>query len=161
MVDVTSAQVCRASQLLDEELEVWRTRPLGEKPYLVLDACYEKVPHGGHIVDVALLIAVGVQADGLIGFVPVAGAMTVTLTTNFSSSFNAFSSKTAQTGFKLRETPLETPLEPFWKSCWKLFGHPFGSLWFPSEILWKPSGIPFGILLRSLWKSLWKPLESI
>ena len=33
-------------------------------PYLVLDARYEKVRHGGHIVDVALLIAVGVQADG-------------------------------------------------------------------------------------------------
>lgn len=63
-VEVNSAQVSRASQLLDEELEVWRTRPLGEMPYLVLDARYEKVRHGGHIVDVALLIAVGVQADG-------------------------------------------------------------------------------------------------
>ena len=62
--EVNSAQVSRASQLLDEELEVWRTRPLGEMPYLVLDARYEKVRHGGHIVDVALLIAVGVQADG-------------------------------------------------------------------------------------------------
>ena len=61
-VEVNSAQVSRASQLLDEELEVWRTRPLGEMPYLVLDARYEKVRHGGHIVDVALLIAVGVQA---------------------------------------------------------------------------------------------------
>ena len=63
-VEVTSAQVSRASQLLDEELDSWRTRPLGEIPYLVLDARYEKVRHGGHIVDVALLIAVGVQADG-------------------------------------------------------------------------------------------------
>tara|TARA_B100001750_G_scaffold215555_1_gene199618 strand:- start:36 stop:1220 length:1185 start_codon:yes stop_codon:yes gene_type:complete len=63
-VEVTSAQVSRASQLLDEELEIWRTRPLGEIPYLVLDARYEKVRHGGHIVDVALLIAVGVQAEG-------------------------------------------------------------------------------------------------
>ena len=63
-VEVTSAQVSRASQLLDEELEIWRTRPLGEIPYLVLDARYEKVRHGGHIVDVALLIAGGVQAEG-------------------------------------------------------------------------------------------------
>ena len=54
----------RANQLLDEELEAWRNRPLGAIPYLVLDARYEKVRHGGHIVDVALLIAVGVQADG-------------------------------------------------------------------------------------------------
>lgn len=63
-IEVTSTQVSRTSQLLDEELEIWRTRPLGEIPYLVLDARYEKVRHGGHIVDVALLIAVGVQADG-------------------------------------------------------------------------------------------------
>ena len=63
-VEVSSAQVSRASQLLDEELEIWRNRPLGKIPYLVLDARYEKVRHGGHIVDVALLIAVGVQADG-------------------------------------------------------------------------------------------------
>ena len=63
-VEVSSAQVSRASQLLDEELDIWRNRPLGKIPYLVLDARYEKVRHGGHIVDVALLIAVGVQADG-------------------------------------------------------------------------------------------------
>ena len=30
----------------------------------VLDARYEKVRHEGHIVDVALLIAVGMQAEG-------------------------------------------------------------------------------------------------
>ena len=53
-----------AIQLFDEELEIWRTRPLGAIPHLVLDARYEKVRHGGHVVDVALLIAVGVQADG-------------------------------------------------------------------------------------------------
>ena len=63
-VDVSSAQVSRAAALLDEELESWRQRPLGEIPYLVLDARYEKVRHGGHVVDVALLLAIGVQADG-------------------------------------------------------------------------------------------------
>jgi len=62
--EVSSSQVSRAAQLLDEELEAWRTRPLGEIPYLILDARYEKVRHGGHVVDVALLLAIGVQADG-------------------------------------------------------------------------------------------------
>jgi transposase-like protein len=62
--DVSSTQVSRATALLDEELDAWRTRPLGEIPYLVLDARYEKVRHGGSVVDVALLLAIGVQADG-------------------------------------------------------------------------------------------------
>ncbi len=62
--DVSSTQVSRATQLLDEELDRWRTRPLGEIPYLILDARYEKVRHGGCVVDMALLIAIGLQADG-------------------------------------------------------------------------------------------------
>ena len=36
-------------------------------------------------------VSVGVQADGLIGFVPAAGAITTTLTTHFSSSFSRWS----------------------------------------------------------------------
>ena len=35
---VSASQVSRASQLLDEELESWRNRPLGEIVYLYLDA---------------------------------------------------------------------------------------------------------------------------
>ncbi len=62
--DVSSTQVSRATQLLDEALDRWRTRPLGEIPYLILDARYEKVRHGGCVVDMALLIAIGLQADG-------------------------------------------------------------------------------------------------
>ena len=53
-----------AIQLFDVELEIWCTRPVWVIPHLVLDARYEKVRHGGHIGDVALLIAVGVQSDG-------------------------------------------------------------------------------------------------
>jgi transposase-like protein len=37
---------------------------LGEIPYLILDARYEKVRHGGIVLDMALLLAIGVQADG-------------------------------------------------------------------------------------------------
>ena len=62
--EVSSSQVSRAAAMLDDELHSWRHRRLGEIPYLMLDARYEKVRHGGSVVDMALLIAVGVQADG-------------------------------------------------------------------------------------------------
>ena len=41
---LSSSQVSRAAKLLDEELEAWRNRPLGEIRYLLLG--YEKVPRG-------------------------------------------------------------------------------------------------------------------
>ena len=63
-LNVSSSQVSRASELLDEELEAWRTRPLGEFRYVFLDARYEKVRHGGNVVSCALLCAVGVGTDG-------------------------------------------------------------------------------------------------
>jgi putative transposase len=62
--DVSSAQVSRATLLLDEELAAWRQRPIGEIPYLVLDARYEKVRHGGSVVSCAVLIAVGITPEG-------------------------------------------------------------------------------------------------
>lgn len=63
-LDVSSSQVSRAAQLLDEELQSWRSRLLGKLPYLLLDARYEKVRHGGSVVDCAVLVAVGVLPDG-------------------------------------------------------------------------------------------------
>lgn len=63
-LDVSSADVSRAAAQLDEQLESWRTRPLDRVPYLVLDARYERVRHGGQVVSCAVLIAAGVQADG-------------------------------------------------------------------------------------------------
>lgn len=62
--EVTSMQVSRAAMLLDEELSAWRNRPLGRTPFLQLDARYEKVRHGGRVVDCALLIATAVTPDG-------------------------------------------------------------------------------------------------
>lgn len=62
--EVSSTQVSRAAGLLDEELEQWRTRPLGRTPYLILDARYEKVRHGGAVVDCAVLVAVGITPEG-------------------------------------------------------------------------------------------------
>lgn len=62
--EVTSMQVSRAVQALDEELAKWRERPLGEVPYLLLDARYEKVRVGGTVVSCSLLIALGITPDG-------------------------------------------------------------------------------------------------
>ena len=63
-LDVTSTQVSRAAALLDDELEAWRNRALEEHAYLVLDARYEKVRHGGEVRSVAVLCAIGVNAAG-------------------------------------------------------------------------------------------------
>ncbi len=63
-LEVTTAQVSRAAQALDEELEKWRTRPLGETPYLILDARYEKVRHGGQVRSCAVLVAIGIDPEG-------------------------------------------------------------------------------------------------
>ena len=48
-------------QLTDAELEKWRARPIGETPYLILDARYEKVRHGGQVRSCAVLVAIGVH----------------------------------------------------------------------------------------------------
>ena len=62
--EVSSAQVSRAAQELDETLSSWRERPLDLFPYLFLDARYEKVRVEGQVRDAAVLIAVGVGTDG-------------------------------------------------------------------------------------------------
>ena len=46
-LEITSTQVSRAAAELDEQLSAWRDRPIGEITYLILDARYEKVRHGG------------------------------------------------------------------------------------------------------------------
>lgn len=61
---VSSAQVSRATAQLDEVLQGWRERPLGECPYLILDARYEKVRIGGQVRDAAVLIAIGISRSG-------------------------------------------------------------------------------------------------
>lgn len=63
-LQVTSTQVSRAAAELDKELEAWRNRPIGEIPYLILDATYEKVRYAGSVISCALLTAIGVTPDG-------------------------------------------------------------------------------------------------
>jgi len=61
---ISATQVSRAAEQLDETLEAWRQRPLGEVVYLFLDARYEKVRQSGGVQDAAILIASGVKRDG-------------------------------------------------------------------------------------------------
>jgi transposase-like protein len=63
-LSLSSTQVSRATEQLDEGLKAWRERPLGPTPYLILDARYERVREAGQIVDCAVLVAVGITADG-------------------------------------------------------------------------------------------------
>lgn len=63
-LEVSSTQVSNAARLLDEELEKWRTRPIGTIHYLQLDARYEKIRQDGVVRSCAVLIATGVMADG-------------------------------------------------------------------------------------------------
>jgi putative transposase len=61
---VSSTLVSKAAAQLDETLEAWRNQPLGEFCYIFLDARYEKVRQNGQVCDAAILLAVGVGADG-------------------------------------------------------------------------------------------------
>jgi transposase-like protein len=63
-LDVSSTQVSRAAKILDEELNKWRNRELGEYPYLILDAHYEKVRQNGSVQSCAVFTAIGINTDG-------------------------------------------------------------------------------------------------
>jgi len=63
-LDISSSQVSRAAEALDEQLGKWRNRLLGEYPYLMLDAHYEKVRKNGSVRDCAILTAVGINTKG-------------------------------------------------------------------------------------------------
>ena len=57
-------QVSRAAAQLDEVLQQWRERPLGEITYLYVDARYEKVREAGQVRDAAVLVATGITPEG-------------------------------------------------------------------------------------------------
>lgn len=62
--EVSSSQVSRITKELDEQFEQWRNRPLGKIRHLLVDARYEKVRQGGHVIDNAVLIAYGIDDSG-------------------------------------------------------------------------------------------------
>jgi len=63
-LEISSAQVSRAAKMLDEELNNWRKRPLGEYRYLILDAHYEKVRQNGSVQSCAVFTAIGINTNG-------------------------------------------------------------------------------------------------
>lgn len=63
-LEVSSTQVSRCAQLLDEELKQWRERPLGEIKHLILDARYEKMRQDGAVRSCAVLSAIGIDSEG-------------------------------------------------------------------------------------------------
>ncbi len=62
--NISSTQVSRANQQMDEALKAWRDRPLGKTSYLILDARYEKVREGHQVIDMVVLSAIGVMPCG-------------------------------------------------------------------------------------------------
>ena len=65
MTGISKSQVSRLCGEIDERVTAFLTRPIeGEWPYLWLDATYIKVREAGHIVSVAVIIAVAVNTDG-------------------------------------------------------------------------------------------------
>lgn len=63
---ISKSQVSRMAAELDEMVAEFRNRPLDSGPYTYVwaDALTQKVREGGRIVNVAVVIAVGVNADG-------------------------------------------------------------------------------------------------
>lgn len=63
-LELSSTQVSRLSKILDDEIEAFKNRPLGQIPYVILDARYERVRHKGCVRDVAVLVATGINLKG-------------------------------------------------------------------------------------------------
>src|SRR6266581_9465121 len=65
MNGISNSQVSRLCQALDTEVERFRTRKLdGPYPFCWLDATFLKVRHDHRVVNMAVVIAVGVNCDG-------------------------------------------------------------------------------------------------
>lgn len=64
-MEVTSCQVSRLTAELDVQFEQWRTRPLPQIAFLILDATYIKVRVDGAVRDCAVFSAIGIRrSDG-------------------------------------------------------------------------------------------------
>jgi putative transposase len=63
---ISKSQVSQMAKSLDVQVEAFRSRPLDAGPYtyLWLDALTQKVREGGRIVNVAVVVATGVNANG-------------------------------------------------------------------------------------------------
>jgi putative transposase len=63
-LQISSTQVSRLTQELDEQFEQFRKRPIAEVCYLLVDAIYLKVRHNGTVIDMAILLAYGITPEG-------------------------------------------------------------------------------------------------
>jgi len=63
-LEVSSAQVSRCVQKMDEELDAWRNRPLDSLQYVIFDARYENVRYGGAVKKLAIIWGIGITFDG-------------------------------------------------------------------------------------------------
>jgi transposase-like protein len=62
---VSSSTVSELNKKIYAQIEAWRQRPIeGEHPYVYLDGIWLKRCWGGEVRNVAVLVAVGVNADG-------------------------------------------------------------------------------------------------
>jgi transposase-like protein len=65
MSGISKSQVSRLVEEIDGKVQAFLTRPIeGDWPYLWIDATYVKVRQAGRIVSVAVIVAVGANADG-------------------------------------------------------------------------------------------------
>ena len=65
MSGISKSQVSRLCEEIDQRVKAFLDRPIeGDWPYLWIDATYVKVRQEGRIVPVAVIVAVGVNADG-------------------------------------------------------------------------------------------------
>jgi putative transposase len=66
MSGISKSQVSRLCAEIDERVHAFLDRPIeGDWPYLWIDATYVKVREAGRIVSVAVIIAVGVNSEGM------------------------------------------------------------------------------------------------
>jgi putative transposase len=66
MSGISKSQVSRLCAEIDERVHAFLDRPIeGDWPYLWIDATYVKVRQAGRIVSVAVIIAVGVNSEGM------------------------------------------------------------------------------------------------
>ena len=63
-LEISSTTVSQMSKVLDEEFNLFRNRLLGSFTYLYLDANYVKIRHGGTVINMAVLVATGVNSEG-------------------------------------------------------------------------------------------------
>ena len=56
-VSISSTQISRYTALLDAGLHAWRSRPLDETRYVILDARYERVREAGRVLGVSVALS--------------------------------------------------------------------------------------------------------